>query len=244
MTALPQQGTLPAGLNRARSMAAETRFRFRCHPGVSCFTECCRELELALSPYDLLRLRQALGLSSDEFLDRYAIIEFGSDDLYPKVYLAMVDDGRASCPFVDAAGCRVYADRPAACRTYPIGRGAYLDPDGHVGERFVLIREDHCLGFAEDHEQGVSDWQQGQGLADYHRLNDLVLALLAGNETRTLRRLSDEAAALFIDTLYRLETFAAWQHHHRTAPTPLPADGPELLAYAIAWLTQQWQPAP
>ena len=37
-------------------------FRFACHPGVVCFTECCRDLKLLLTPYDVIRLKNRLGL--------------------------------------------------------------------------------------------------------------------------------------------------------------------------------------
>ena len=46
-------------------------FCFRCHPEVSCFNRCCRNLNLFLYPYDVVRLKQCLGLTSDEFLDEY-----------------------------------------------------------------------------------------------------------------------------------------------------------------------------
>ena len=46
-------------------------FQFRCHPGIGCFNRCCRHLNLFLYPYDVIRLRARLGLTSDEFLDRH-----------------------------------------------------------------------------------------------------------------------------------------------------------------------------
>lgn len=215
---------------------AEGSFRFHCHPGVTCFTECCRELELALSPYDVLRLKQALDLNSCQFFEHYGISEFGPDDLYPKVYLGMVDDGRASCPFVGPAGCRVYTHRPAACRTYPVGRGTFLTPDGIQQERFVMMKEPHCQGFAEDHAQSINEWCREQEIAEYNYFTDLLCALLPRNEDNTFRRLRDDEAALFIDTLYHLEEFRTRQG----VPSPLPHDESTLLAYAINWLKQQW----
>ncbi len=194
MTRLPHQ---------AEPLEEETRFNFRCHPGVDCFTECCRELELALSPYDALRLRRNLGLSAQEFMERHAVVEFTPDDPYPQVYLAMLDDGRASCPFVGPEGCRVYPDRPAACRAYPLGRGVSLRPDGQRREHLVLVREDHCRGFAEPRPQTAQDWQQDQGLAEYNAASDRLLALLTGTDGR-LRRLSVEEGELYLDQLYRL----------------------------------------
>ncbi len=49
----------------------DNSFSFACHPGLSCFTECCRDLRLALTPYDILRLKNRLGLASNDFLDQY-----------------------------------------------------------------------------------------------------------------------------------------------------------------------------
>ncbi len=236
MASLPEQ---------VRAMAAESSFRFHCHPGVSCFTACCRDLELALSPYDVIRLKQALALSSHDFLERYAIIEFGPDDLYPKVYLAMIDDGQASCPFVDAySGCQVYHDRPNACRIYPMGRGVSLDEHGKSKEQFIIIHEDHCRGFAEDQNQTVQDWQNDQETHGYNRFNDLLLPLLVPyDQAQTSQRLSSAEANLFIDTLYNLELFKSRFSRSSTDSDALPDNDPALLRYAIDWLQQQWQPA-
>lgn len=220
---------------QVKAMAAESTFRFHCHPGVPCFTACCRELELALSPYDVLRLKQALAINSHEFLERYAIIEFGPDDHYPKVYLAMIDDGQASCPFVEASGCLVYHDRPSACRTYPVGRGVWLDEQGHKREQFIIIQEDHCRGFAEERTQTVAGWQSDQETAEYNRFNDLLLPLRAG------QRLSSEQATLFIDTLYHLELFETGPWQNRADSATMPDDDLVLLRNAVDWLQQQWQ---
>ncbi len=89
----------------------------------------------------------------------------------------MVDDGRASCPFVGNEGCRVYNDRPGACRTYPLGRGASLEAQGDKALH-ILIREPHCHGFAEEREQTLNQWQNDQDLQEYNRYNDEMLAVI------------------------------------------------------------------
>ncbi len=48
-------------------LEANEVFRFHCHPGISCFTDCCRQLELALTPYDVLRLKRRWGLPRATF---------------------------------------------------------------------------------------------------------------------------------------------------------------------------------
>ena len=45
-------------------------FRFNCYPGVSCFTNCCQDITIVLTPYDVLRLKNSLGIPSGEFLDK------------------------------------------------------------------------------------------------------------------------------------------------------------------------------
>lgn len=226
------------GLNGVQAIEAEASFRFDCHPGISCFTECCRELELALSPYDVIRLRRSLAIGAQDFLDQYAIVEFSPDDDYPKVYLAMIDDGRASCPMVEASGCRVYQDRPAACRTYPVGRGTSFDHQGQVREQFLMVTEAHCQGFSEEREQTVTEWQSDQELTEYNRMNDLLLPLLTRGAGLQGLRLTTAQADLFIDTLYHLDLFRFQQQASGTVP--LPDDEAALIPFAVTWLTEQW----
>jgi hypothetical protein len=37
--------------------AAQETFRFACHKDLPCFTKCCNDLKLVLTPYDILRLQ-------------------------------------------------------------------------------------------------------------------------------------------------------------------------------------------
>ncbi len=190
-----------------RRLAEGERFRFRCHPGVSCFTDCCRQLDLALTPYDVLRLSRGLRLAPSDFLDRYALVEKEEGSAFPHVFLAMVDDGKASCPFVGQAGCWVYADRPGACRTYPLGRGAFLTPDGQRHEIHVLISEPHCKGFSETEEQDVAAWNSDQDLSVYNSMNDEVMAILQHPRLREGFTLSEAEVAAYLLALYRLDEF-------------------------------------
>jgi len=51
------------------------KFSFACHPGVPCFTKCCSDLDLALTPYDVLRLKNRLEVSSGELLELHTTDE-------------------------------------------------------------------------------------------------------------------------------------------------------------------------
>ena len=44
--------------------------QFRCHKDIDCFNACCKNIDIMLTPYDILRLKQRLGITSTEFLRR------------------------------------------------------------------------------------------------------------------------------------------------------------------------------
>jgi Fe-S-cluster containining protein len=183
------------------------KFSFGCHAGVDCFTECCRELELVLTPYDVLRLRRKLALSSADFINRFIVMEQEQNDMLPRFYIGMVDDGRASCPFVSPSGCMVYDDRPGACRAYPVGRGSTLDPDGRHQEIHVLVKESHCLGFGEPQSYSVAEWFNNQGLSCYNTMNDEVMALLQHQKLGQGGGISPGQIDFCLLALYKLDEF-------------------------------------
>jgi Fe-S-cluster containining protein len=233
-----------------QQITAAQHFAFACHPGVPCFTECCRELDLALTPYDVLRLKQHLHLSSSKFLEQYVIIEWEEQQLFPTCYLTMVDDGRASCVFVRETGCSVYADRPGSCRAYPVGRGASRNNGKTPTESLVLIREMHCRGLEEGDNQTVGEYLLNQGMEQYNRLNDILLPLrqhprIQQQQFRPSRQQLDQ----YILALYDLDQFRReitdnrLTLHHPLTPQQLKGlagDDEELLILGITWLMQEF----
>jgi Fe-S-cluster containining protein len=150
-------------------LGPDDRFRFACHPGVSCFNKCCSDVNIFLSPYDVLRMKRRLGMSSTDFLERYALLPVQKDMKTPVVALRMNDDEAKTCPFLTDEGCGIYSDRPWPCRMYPVGLAAQKDtPDGWRGERFYfLMQEDVCKGFDEPQEWSVREWLDAQGVEAY-----------------------------------------------------------------------------
>lgn len=199
-----EQRHLPKNVSR---IGAKETFSFACHPGVKCFTDCCRQLELALTPYDVLRLTRETGMNSGEFLDQYVIQEQEAEDVFPRFYLTMVDDGLASCVFVSERGCTVYPGRPGACRAYPMGRAAIRQADNSMEEFFVLLHETHCHGFQEKEEQNCERYTIEQGLTKFNKFNDTVATLLQHDKIRQGLRLNPEQTKLFVLALYDLDSF-------------------------------------
>lgn len=230
---------------QTRPLTPEECFRFRCHPDVPCFTECCRQLDLSLTPYDVLRLAKATGVTPSQFLDQYAVIEQEEGELFPQVYLAMVDDGRASCPFVSPQGCGVYQNRPSACRSYPLGRGASLNPDKTLREHHILVSEPHCRGFDEQGLQNVSEWTSDQELTTYNAMNDLLLPLLHHPQLAAGMRPTPTQSNQYLFALYQTDLFYAALCNGSLAPMPLlsleerltlGSDNSTLLRAGIQWL--------
>lgn len=219
----------------------DEEFSFDCHPGVPCFTECCRMLELVLTPYDVLRLRRGTGLHSQQLHDRYLIEERTEQDLFPKYYLTMIDDGRASCVFVDQQGCRVYAHRPGACRAYPLGRAAVRTRSGELQQHFVLLKENHCRGFEQDCRKTPLDYAEEQGLGDYNRYNDALASLIQHEQVRKGHFLPTEDQLQFYSlALYNIDTFRDRLVNGTLStdiyPEEILHDDESLLLFAIEWL--------
>jgi len=231
---------LPKNVKRIKP---DDAFCFQCHPEISCFTLCCRQLELALTPYDVLRLKKATGLSSSAFLENYVIIEREEKDVFPRLYLTMVDDGNASCVFVAKHGCTVYRDRPGACRAYPMGRAAVLTTEDRMEEFYVLLQESHCYGFNENSNQTPKKYGKNQGLSSYNRFNDAVCGILQHERIRQGMMLTEGQADAFVLSLYDLDTFREMIFKDKLPHTPFDMskrkeleDDESLLLFAIDWL--------
>src|SRR5512143_4067544 len=72
-------------------LTANSRFKFRCHKGVKCFTACCSDINIVLPPYDLLRLRKRLGMTTEDFISKYCEIEILAKTLLPVITLKIAN---------------------------------------------------------------------------------------------------------------------------------------------------------
>lgn len=155
-------------------LTLKSEFQFRCHKGVPCFTKCCRNINILLTPYDMIRMKKRLGVSSEEFLEKYTTMELDEKSKQPLVRLRMTDNEEKKCPFVTADGCTIYSDRPANCRYYPIGQGIMRKEtgEGPVNEEFYFfIREPHCLGYQDTKKWTVQSWKDDQEASLYDDMN-------------------------------------------------------------------------
>ena len=186
-------------------------FWFACHPEIACFNACCGDLTMPLTPYDVLRLAQGLGMSSEEFIEDYAVPGFYEDSGFPLLHLRMEPGASKPCPFVTEKGCGIYAHRSSACRTYPLGRATRLEGEGDTArlvEQYFLVREAHCRGFAENTGWTVETWLKDQGIEIYNRMNDRYMRLMARfKSVADGATLSDKHATMALLCLYQQDRF-------------------------------------
>ncbi len=146
-------------------------FCFDCHAGVSCFNQCCRNLNLFLYPYDVLRLKNNLGISTTAFIDQYVDVVMRDGNYFPEVLLSMSETREKTCPFLTENGCRVYPDRSYSCRMFPVEQGLQYDDAGKNGRMVYFFRPpDFCRGQDEKRLLTVKEWIADQEADDYVRM--------------------------------------------------------------------------
>ncbi len=193
-----------------KKLTMDSKIKFRCHPGVSCFTSCCGNIDIILTPLDILRLRKRIGIDSDEFLLRYTKPVFIQKTDMPGVQIHLTEEGR--CPFVTEEGCLVYSDRPSACRYYPVGMADFHEgtkEDLQDSERFFfLVKEDYCKGHDEDKVWTIREWRADQGLDERDELNKGWMELVMRRKSFGYQAsLSEQAQKIFFMASTNLEKF-------------------------------------
>ncbi|MDH4134776.1 MAG: YkgJ family cysteine cluster protein [Gammaproteobacteria bacterium] len=144
--------------------------QFQCRKGISCWNACCSNIDISLTPYDVLRLKRRFEIGSGEFLKKYTVPYEMEANSIAGVKLRPVEGGTA-CQFMTPEGCSVYEDRPTACRYYPIALLSLRRQDEYTDRAsYALVEEPHCLGHREPRAISVADYRQEQGLDDYDEL--------------------------------------------------------------------------
>jgi Fe-S-cluster containining protein len=236
----------PAGIEPVQ-LGLKSQFKFKCHKDVKCFTKCCRGIRIALTPYDIIRLKKNLQLTSEEFLAIYTEPQLLEKTDLPMVLLKLLDDDQSSCPFVRDEGCIVYEDRPTTCRYYPLGVAALQHKDGADDDGFFFfVNEPHCLGFEEDQEWTVAEWRKDQGVDQHDEINAEWTDLVVRKRSFPASiKLTDKAKQLFFLVSYNIDKFrsfvfeSSFLERYEVDPETLEAirtDDVRLLQYGLTWL--------
>jgi Fe-S-cluster containining protein len=155
-------------------------FEFACNSAVPCFTRCCHDADMYLYPYDILRLKQRLGMTSEAFLLAHTVTALRDTPYFPNVMLKMSDQEGHPCPFLSTGGCTVYEDRPYSCRAYPLEPAMYGSGDDPIEMDFYVVRHSYCHGHREALPWTAEQWMANQQMAVYNDINARWARIFSG----------------------------------------------------------------
>lgn len=198
-------------LSERTRLTPESKFKFACHEKLSCFTDCCGDVNIFLTPYDVLRMRARLQISSTEFLEKYTISLQTDQQKAPLVVLKMNENERKSCQFVSPEGCGIYEDRPWSCRLFPLGMASSKSENGAKGEEFCFLVEENeelgCKGLGEDREWTVAEWFRDQEIDTYEKNCEQYKELSLHEDLQGSEGLTPSKLGVFYLSCYDLDSF-------------------------------------
>ncbi|HMR71112.1 MAG TPA: YkgJ family cysteine cluster protein [Rubrivivax sp.] len=202
----PQSPVVPVTLEGGAPL------QFRCRKGIACWNACCSNIDISLTPVDIVRLKQRLGLASSEFLRDYTVPYELEQDGIAGVKLKPVEGGTA-CRFMTPEGCSVYEDRPTACRYYPVALLSIRKQDESVDrQQYAVVREDHCLGHQEPVTQTIDEYRAAQGVVEVDEAargwRQLILKKKSSGPT--VGKPSKRSLELFFMTCYDIDRFRSF----------------------------------
>jgi hypothetical protein len=144
--------------------------QFQCRKGIDCWNACCSNIDISLTPVDILRLSRRLDISTSEFLMQYTFPYELEPNGIAGVKFKPVENGSA-CQFMRPEGCDVYTDRPTACRYYPVALLSMRRSDEYTDRNaYALVKEAHCHGHNEPRQLTIEEYRKEQGLVEYDEL--------------------------------------------------------------------------
>ncbi|MBK1716498.1 YkgJ family cysteine cluster protein [Thiocystis violacea] len=231
------------------ALRADSRIQFRCHKDISCFNACCKQTDVTLAPYDVLRLKRRLGLTSTEFVRDFTVPFQMDGDGLPGIKLK-TDESGACLQLAGDAGCCVYEDRPTVCRYYPLALLALREKDSATAEeRYSLVKEDHCRGYEEPREIGVAEYRAEQDCETFDAMNRewYQLVLKKKSAGPAVGRPPQASLRLFFMASYDIDTFRRFvlsENFRQTYSLPddfqaeVETDDEALLSFSYRFLRQ------
>ena len=206
----PLQSPFPTSPVLPTTLEGSANLQFQCRKGIACWNACCSNIDISLTPYDIVRLKARLDMSSTEFLSKYTVPYEMEQASIAGVKLKPVDGGTA-CRFMTEAGCGVYEDRPTACRYYPVALLSMRRQDESFDRQvYAIVKEDHCQGHREPQVQTIDAFRECQGLPQYddlaHGWRKLILKKKSSGPS--IGKPSKRSLELFFMVCYDIDRFS------------------------------------
>jgi uncharacterized protein len=225
-------------------LSSDDCLTFRCGRDLECFTHCCGDVAIVLTPYDVLRMKRAVGLDSTEFLEQYTLLPITKAQRIPVLLLKMDPDTKR-CPLVGEQGCGVYSARPWACRMYPLGLAEPRTPTPEDRPFHFLVRDESCLGHGLGRPLTIREWREQEGIDDYDMHGTSFKELMLHEFWDRNEPLSPEKLEMYYTACYDLDRFRRFVFESSFLDTfdvdpgrvdAMRDDDEELLEFAMQWL--------
>ncbi len=243
-----KESAIPAPFAGKRQLKAEDELSFGCHAGLPCFNTCCHDVNIILTPVDVLRLSRRLKMSTTEFIGQHTLKPITKELQLPVLMMKMSKTEEKACPFLTDKGCGVYEDRPWACRMYPI---AMAVPPARAGDEepepiYFLLEDDFCKGHGAATKWTVEKWRRDQGVVEHEDLEKCHREIhshpwfIGG-----IRHLNPSGMEMFFMCSYDLDTFKRFIFNssflerfdiEEELVEKLRTDDVELLKFGSRWL--------
>lgn len=216
----------------------DEEFTFSCERTLPCFNTCCRDINIFLTPYDVLRMRKSVWLPAEEFLHKYTVAILGDDGI-PLVVLKMKEDHDKTCPFVSPEGCSIYENRPWSCRMFPVF------PVSAEEEEFLIEEKLSCHGFRVKKTSTVRQWKENQDINKYDQMNETYKKITLHDYFQNGNKIDEGMSKLVYNTCYDLDAFKRFLFGSRffdiydvdvQTIEAIKNDDEELLKFAYRWV--------
>jgi uncharacterized protein len=229
-------------ITQSEQLGIDDSFAFGCDRHLDCFNKCCRDINLFLTPYDILRIRRRLNISSGEFLRLYTFPLFPEEIGHPVILMRMLPDETKNCPFVSEQGCMIYDDRPWSCRSFPLEPAADSEPPV-----FGIVKREFCMGFGKGKIHTVKKWRDTQSVAFYEQINDEWKKVTHHENFSSVNILEGGPRDIFFLGSYNIDEFRNvvlkgdfqnYFHIEKKVLKQIKTGDTELLLFAFKWMRQ------
>lgn len=224
---------------KQQMLSLTDKFKFECRKDFACFNRCCKDVNIFLTPYDVLRMKNNTGLSSSEFLKKFTITLLGEEGL-PLVVLKMCEDEEKNCPFISRKGCLIYHDRPWSCRMYPV-----FPVFSNNEEGYLIKEKSSCLGFQGEKQWTIEEWKKDQGIYIYDKMNVSYREITLHEYFKKGNKLDQGKAKMLYRACYDIDEFRKFLFKTRFFEIydvqedlidNIHEDDEELLKFAYTWV--------
>ncbi|MEJ2427418.1 MAG: YkgJ family cysteine cluster protein [Deltaproteobacteria bacterium] len=222
-----------------RILGLEDTFHFSCNPQIDCFTRCCQNVNILLTPYDIIQMKNRLKISSTDFLKQYTKTLIAPETALPAVQFRMDAEKEERCYLVGKEGCKIYEHRPWSCRMYPLDNSS-------DGEGFSpMVDSSRCLGLDDNRVWRLRDWFEDQGLQPYAEWNQRFAEVTEDKRLTRWRKEYPRGLDIFYLACYDLDRFREVVFEEKLYEMleqppvdrdKLKSDDLALLEFAFTWL--------